>query len=164
MKELRIEKFVLELFEEPGYEDYYLLEVKHNPANNKVEVFLDSDSGLSLGATSKINRNLQERIDEEGFLGEKYILDVSSPGISKPLKLPRQFTKNIGRTLEITTVEEGKNVREKGILTKVDEEGIVIQYDKKEKQGKKKIVKTIERNIPFSAIEKAIVKVSFKKS
>ncbi len=162
MKELRIEQFVLEKFEEPGYEDYYLLEVKHNPANNKVEVFLDSDSGLSLGATSKINRYLQERIDEEGFLGEKYILDVSSPGIGKPLKLPRQYKKNLGRTLEVTTVVEGKNVREKGTLTNVDEEGIVIQYDIKEKQGKKKIVKTIEKAYAFEAIQKAVVKVSFK--
>ncbi len=163
MKELRIEQFVREKFEEPGYEDYYLLEVKHNTANNKVEVFLDSDSGLSLGATSKINRYLQERIDEEGFLGEKYILDVSSPGIGKPLKLPRQFTKNIGRTLEVTTVTEGKNLREKGILINVSDKGISIQYDTKEKQGKKKIVKTIVKEIAFDAIEKAVVKVSFKK-
>ncbi len=162
MNEMRIEQFVLEKFDEPGYEDFYLLEVKYNPANKKVEVFLDSDSGLSLGDTSKINRYLQGRIDEEGLLGEKYILDVSSPGIGKPLTLPRQYTKNIGRTLEITTVEEGKNIRQKGILTKVDDKGIVIQYDIKEKQGKKKIVKTIVQEIAFEEITKAVVKVSFK--
>lgn len=163
MQEKRIEKFVLEKLEEPGFEDYYLLEVKYNPANKKVEVFLDSDSGLTLGTTSKINRYLQGRIDEEGFLGEKYILDVSSPGIGKPLILARQYVKNIGRKIEVHTTEEGKNVKTKGILTKVEaEKGIVVQFDIKEKQGKKKIVKTIEKEIAFDAIDKAVIKISFK--
>ncbi len=162
MKELKIEQFILEKLEEPGFEDYYLLEVKHNPANNKVEVFLDSDSGLSLGVAAKINRYLQSRIDEAGFLGEKYILDVSSPGIGKPLQLIRQYTKNIGRILEVTFAEDDKKVKQKGTLTKVNgETSILIQYEVKEKQGKKKIVKIIEKEIAFDIIDKAIVKISF---
>lgn len=163
MIELKIEKFILEKLEEPGFEDFYLLEVKYNPANKKAEVFLDSDSGMSLGVTSKINRFLQNKIDESGLLGEKYILDVSSPGIGKPLKLNRQYVKNIGRFMEITYTENERNVRQKGTLTKVNaEESIIIQYDVKEKIGKKNVTRTVEQEIAFSIIEKAVVKVSFK--
>lgn len=163
MIELQIEQYILEKLEEPEYLDYYLLEVKYNPANKKVEVFLDSDAGISLGVTSKLNRYLQTQIDESGILGEKYILDVSSPGITKPLKLVRQYKKNLGRTLEVTYKVEGRNVRQKGTLTKVDDEhGIVIQYDVKEKVGKKKVIKVVEKELAFDEIEKAVVKVSFK--
>lgn len=162
MIETEIKKFVLEKLEEPGFEDFYLLEVKYNPANKKVEVFLDSDSGMSLGVTSKINRFLQNKIDDMGLLGEKYILDVSSPGIGKPLKLHRQYVKNIGRFMEITYTENERNVRQKGILTKVKEEGIIIQYDVKEKIKKKNVTRTVEQEIAFSIISKAVVKVSFK--
>lgn len=163
MIELQIEKYILEKLEEPEFSDYYLLEVKYNPANKKVEVFIDSDAGISLGVTSKLNRYLQTQIDEADLLGEKYILDVSSPGITKPLKLVRQYRKNLGRTLEITYKVEGRNVRQKGTLTKVDDEqGIVIQYDVKEKIGKKNVVKIVEKELAFDEIEKAVVKVSFK--
>jgi ribosome maturation factor RimP len=163
MIELQIEKYILEKLEEPEFSDYYLLEVKYNPASKKVEVFVDSDAGISLGVTSKLNRYLQTQIDEADLLGEKYILDVSSPGITKPLQLFRQYKKNLGRTLEVTYKIEGRNVRQKGTLTKVDEEqGIVIQYDVKEKIGKKNVIKIVEKELAFDEIEKAVVKVSFK--
>jgi len=163
MIESKIKKFVLEKLEEPGFEDFYLLEVRYNPASKKAEVFLDSDSGMSLGITSKINRFVQNKIDEAGLLGEKYTLDISSPGIGKPLTLNRQYVKNIGRFMEITYTENERNVRQKGILTKVNgEEGIIIQYDVKEKIKKKNVTRTVEQEIAFSIIGKAVVKVSFK--
>ncbi len=164
MIELQIESFVLDLLQEPEYKDFYLLEVKHNPANKKVEVFIDSDTGFSLGAASKINRFLQKKIDESGILGEKYILDVSSPGIGKPLQLERQYKKNIGRTIEVTYTIEGeeKPIKQKGILTQLKEgKGIVIQFDVKRKEGKKKIIETIENEIAFENIQKAVVKITF---
>jgi ribosome maturation factor RimP len=164
MIELQIEQYTLEKLEDPGFEDFYLVEVRFNPANKKAEVYIDSDSGLSLGDTSRINRYLQERIDESGILGEKYILDVSSPGVGRPLKLVRQYTKNIGRTLEVTFKEEGEErpLKRKGILTQVNgETSITIQYDIKEKQGKKKITKTVDKEIAFDKISKAVVKPTF---
>ncbi|MGB1216912.1 MAG: ribosome maturation factor RimP [Saprospiraceae bacterium] len=161
MVEHRVKEIVLEKLAEPGFEDFYLLEVKFNPANKKVEVFLDSDSGMTLGHTSKINRFVQNIIDEKDLLGERYILDISSPGVGKPLLIPRQYKKNIGRKLDVHFEEEGKTLREKGILTKVNETGIVIQYDTTEKMGKKKIKKTVEREIVFETITKAVVKISF---
>ncbi|MGK0387566.1 MAG: ribosome maturation factor RimP [Maribacter sp.] len=163
MIELQIEKYILEKLEEPEFSDYYLLGVKYNPASKKVEVFVDSDAGISLGVTSKLNRYLQTQIDEADLLGEQYILDVSSPGITTPLKLVRQYRKNLGRILEVTYKVEGRNVRQKGTLTKVDDEkGIVIQYEVKEKIGKKNVVNIIEKELAFDEIEKAVVKVSFK--
>ncbi len=162
MVESQIEQYVLEKFEEEGYQDFFLLEVKHNPTNNKVVVYVDSDSAMTLERSAKLNRYLQNKIDEAGFLGEKYVLDVSSPGVDSPLKLLRQYKKNIGRTLEVTFQEGEKDKKQKGLLMEVDEKHILLQYDIKEKQGKKKITTTVEKEIPFDIIQKAIVKISFK--
>ncbi|MCL4107789.1 UNVERIFIED_CONTAM: hypothetical protein GTU68_027174 [Idotea baltica] len=107
----------------------------------------------------KISRFLEAHFDETLVFGEKYLLEVSSPGIGKPLKFKRQFVKNIGRTVEVTTKEDGKKV--KGLLKEVTESGIVLEYEIKEKQGKKKVKKTVLHPINDDEIEKIIVKVSF---
>ncbi len=163
MVEAKVEGYIKEKFEEPGFEDYYIVEIKFNPANKKLEVFIDSDSGLSLGNTSKLNRYLQGLIDDDGMLGEKYILDVSSPGIGRPLTLLRQYKKNIGRTLEILHNEEGEEKKNKGLLTEVDEEkgAVTIRYEIKEKIGKKNVKSMVDKTILLSDIAKAKVKVTF---
>lgn len=162
MIQLQVEQYLLEKLEEPGYEDFYLLEVKFNPANKKVEVFLDRDAGLSLEEASRLNRHLQSRIDESGILGEKYTLDVSSPGIGRPLQLPRQYRSNIGRKLEVDYRNADGPQKQKGILTQVlDDSRIILQFDKKRKQGKKRITESVDLEIPFEHIDKAVVKISF---
>ena len=85
---------LLELkFQDEGFEDLFFVDMTFNEANKKVEIFLDSDSQLTIDQCAKVNRYLQFHIDEEGWLGEKYTLDVSSPGIRRPLKLKRQYKK-----------------------------------------------------------------------
>ena len=75
--------------------------------------------------------------------------------------LPRQFKKNIGRTLKITKVEGGKDVE--GELAKVDEEGIVLKWMAREPKpvGKGKHSVEKEEKINYTEIKKAIVKISF---
>jgi len=68
-------------------------------------VFLDADSGLDIGKSADINRKLYKLIEEAGLFPDgDFSLEVSSPGVDTPLRLPRQFKKNIGRTLEITPI------------------------------------------------------------
>ena len=146
-----------EKFQDEGFEDLYLEELTFNPANKKLEIFLDSDTTLTVGQCSRINKYLQKHIDEEGWLGEKYTLDVSSPGIGKPLKFRRQYPKNIGRKVEIKT--ESTGTRE-GNLVEVHEEYLVIEEKvKADPKKKKKILKKAE--IQFSEIKQTKVKVSF---
>jgi len=92
-------------FEEEDFNDCFLVEAHHN--NSKLELFIDSDSNITFTKCRKISRYLESFIDENGWLGEKYTLDVSSPGITRPLKFKRQYVKNIGRKMEIKLKEEG---------------------------------------------------------
>jgi ribosome maturation factor RimP len=147
-------------YEEEDYKDCFTVEVKYNTANKKLQVFVDSDSGMTFRKCQRVSRYLESFIDEESWMGEKYTLEVSSPGVDRPLVLPRQYKKNLGRRLEVEVKEEDKKY--KGELIKADEEQIVLAFEKTRKQGKKKIKESVEMEIPYDQIKKAIVKISFK--
>ncbi len=157
----KITDLLTQKFEEEDYDDCFIVEIKHNPTNNKLAVFVDADSGMTFRKCQRLSRYLESYIDEEGWIGEKYILEVSSPGIDRPLVMPRQFKKNIGRRLELEVDIDDK--KRKGVLTKADEEGICLSFEQTRKQGKKKIKEQVELELPYSAIKKATVKISFKK-
>ncbi len=155
--EHKIEALVIEKFEEEGWEDCFVVDIKHH-TNNKLEVFIDSDSSLSFDKCRKVSRHIEAVLDEQLWLGEKYTLEVSSPGVGRPLQLQRQYVKNIGRTLAIKLEER----KEQGKLTSVQEDSITIEKEVVIKEGKKKRKELVEINIPFADIKEAKVKISFK--
>lgn len=155
--EEKIELLLEELFKSPEFSDCFLLEVKLH-ANQKVEVFVDSDTGITFEKCRLISRHLEQHIDENGWLGEKYTLEVSSPGVSRPLKFPRQYPKHVGRTLEIT-LQQG-DVKQ-GKLIQVDAQLLTIEEEVKRKEGKKNIREIVQTIIPLDEIKKAVVKISY---
>jgi len=156
---LRIQDLLEEKFEEPDWQDCFVVDIKQHP-NNKVEVFMDSDTGVTFEKCRKISRFLENIIDTEGWLGEKYTLEVSSPGVNRPLKLWRQYPKNIGRKLDIV-LEDGD--KKTGLLKEVHDSEIVLEEKVRIKEGKRKKTMKKETEIPFDFIKKAVVKVSFNK-
>lgn len=156
MVEHKIAKVLELLFKEEDYNDCFLVEIKESPDRSKLEVFLESDSSLSLGKCQKISRYLEKHIEENRWLPEKYLLEVSSPGVGNPLVLKRQYVKNIGRTIEVK-LNDG-NIK-KGKLTEVNEENITVIKAAKGK-GKKKQEEKVY-NIDFNQIKTAKIKVSF---
>lgn len=98
--------------------------------NDKVTVYIDADSTLSLERCRIVSRYLEKLIEENAWLGEKYILEVSSPGVDRPLKLPRQYVKNIGRRIRIID-KEGRMYE--GKLIDVDVDSFVIEVKNKKK-------------------------------
>lgn len=157
MIEEKIKELLAKKFQEEGFQDCFLVDLKAG-LNNKVEVFIESDSALTHPRCQKISRYLEGFIDENQWLGEKYTLEVSSPGIGKPLKLKRQYYKNIGRRVEINFLE-GKP--QTGKLIEVNDDTITIEYEIIIKEGKKKRKEMFEHVIPFENIKKAVVKVTF---
>ena len=124
---------------EETFRDCYLVDL--TLSGNKLAVFVDADNGLSLKMCQQISRFLEERVEEEGLMPEKYIMEVSSPGVDRPLKLKRQYVKNIGRNLKVELKpeeEDGKGETVKGKLTQVGEDTITLEYEEKIKEGKKK--------------------------
>jgi ribosome maturation factor RimP len=152
----KIAEITKSFFQEQGWSDCFLIEVKQK--DKSLEVFADCDGGITLEKCHKISRAIEAYLDESKVLGESYVLDVSSPGVGTPLKMPRQYKKNIGRKIEVKTAEE----KVEGELKEVSDEGIVVFFVEKRKEGKKNIKVDIEKSIRFEEIETAKIKVSFK--
>lgn len=121
----------------------------------RVMVIIDGDQGITIDDCAELSRKLSKEFDERAYFGEEnYMLEVLTPGLDHPLKLKRQYYKNIGRGLKVKlleTITEGK-------LTQVTEDKIILAREIG--SGKKKETENVE--ILFSEIEKAFVLVSFK--
>ncbi len=152
-------KVLEQKFKEEGFEDCFIVEIESLPGK-KLNVFLDCDSGLSLRKCQVISRHLEAYIDEFVWKDTKYTLEVSSPGIQRPLKILRQYTKNIGREVKVKMIEAPE---EKGTLVAADEEGITLRQKIVRKEGKKKIREKVETKFPFTKIKNTVVQISFNK-
>ena len=156
--EEKINHLLAEKFQEEGFESCFLVGIELHK-HNKLDVFVDSDSGLALDTCRQISRFLEGHLDEEKWLGEKYTLEVSSPGLERPLKLKRQYKKNIGRNLEMT-LEDGSV--KTATLKEVNDDGILVEETVVIKEGKKKKKEIVQTNLLFENIKKALVVISFK--
>ncbi|NND05764.1 MAG: ribosome maturation factor RimP [Saprospiraceae bacterium] len=137
---------------------YFLVDLDWRSSSNRLVVYLDSDEGVTLEACQAISRSLESALDVEGLLGEEYALDVSSPGLDRPLTSLRQYQKNKGRLLNII-LKEGLAM--KGRLSEVNEESITIEPQVR--KGKQKAFSWGQKKeINFSEIEKTFVEVRFK--
>lgn len=99
------------------------LTVKGVSGKQLVLVVIDSESGLSIEMCSLISRKLLTKIEEKDLIEGTFNLEVSSPGIDKPISLPRQYKKNIGRKLEVETLD-GEIFE--GELKKIEEQTIAL--------------------------------------
>jgi ribosome maturation factor RimP len=135
-------------------EDIFLVDIKIKPTNN-IKIYLDADGGLPIERCTKINRRLYKVIEEtELFPDGNFSLEVSSPGITEPLKLHRQYLKNIGRELEVIKNDESKVL---GKLINVDDEFITLEYT----EGKNKKAVVHQQQVPLSEIKSAFVQIKF---
>jgi ribosome maturation factor RimP len=139
------------LADEPAY---FLVEVKLTPGNN-IKVSLDGDSGISIEKCVQYSRSLYKQVEEAGlFPGADFALEVSSPGLDEPLKLLRQYTKNIGRLVEIVLNDGSKT---EGRLTDTSADGIIVE----ETKGKNKKKELITHTFLFTNIKTTKIQVVF---
>jgi ribosome maturation factor RimP len=138
-------------------EDLFIVEVvfsgKKIPA--RLLVLVDGDKGVTIDQCAELSRHLSEQLDSTNLIESAYTLEVSTPGLDHPLKLKRQFFKNVGRQFKVHRTD--KKI-ETGKLIEANEDRLLLEAEVKE--GKKKEIRVKE--IPFSEIEKAFVQVSFK--
>jgi len=144
-------------FQEEEFADCFIIEIKSLP-NKRVEIYVDSDSGITFKKCQQLSRHLEAEIDEKGWLGEKYTLEVSSPGITRPLLFFRQYPRNIGRKLEVKQIEGETKV---GTLIEVNETQITLESKQRIKEGKKKKTVVVQDIIPFDNIKETKVKITF---
>lgn len=106
------------------------VEIKHQEMN-VVWVYVDSENGdVNLETCSKISRELSFLIESEEIFEKSYRLNVSSPGLSRPLTDQRQYAKNTGRTVKVKYIQDGSYEKIEGVLKEVSEGHVKIQHDK----------------------------------
>lgn len=134
----------------------FLIDLKIDEAN-KINVILDGDNGVCLQDCVDISRFVEQNLDREE---NDFSLEVASAGLSSPLKLVRQYKKNIGRKLKVKTITS--EVIE-GELVLADELGISLEWKAREPKKIGKGKETVEKsvNLPYSDIKEAIVVVLF---
>lgn len=154
---MNIEKRVKELVEEKIADkpNLFLVDVKFH-SNGKLIILVDGDNGIGIDDCVAISRHVGFHLEEENVIETAYNLEVSSPGIDTPLTLPRQYTKNIGRTLGIKMADGTKR---EGKLNGLTGDAILIEEIKKEKGKKAEIVESV---IPMDKITETKVLISFK--
>ncbi|MBP6556830.1 MAG: ribosome assembly cofactor RimP [Flavobacterium sp.] len=122
----------------------------------KITVTLDGDNGVNLQDCIDVSRIIENNLDREE---QDYSLEVASAGVSTPLKLVRQYKKNIGRTLKVKTATETIEAK----LVAATEENITLSWTAREpkKLGKGKETVEHQREISYSEIKEAIVIIIF---
>lgn len=106
------------------------LEAKGKASNPTIWVYLDSDTGgISLNECADISRKLQVLIEANGVFGSAFTLNVSSPGLDKPLKLIRQYKSNEGRNAKVRYKSDESVKMLEGTIAVVDDEGIEIENE-----------------------------------
>jgi ribosome maturation factor RimP len=118
----------------------FLVEVKIRPGNN-IKVFIDADNGMSIDRLAQYNRSLYRQIEESTlFPNGDFSLEISSPGLDEPLKLRRQYIKNIGRYIDVLLKNGTKR---EGKLIAVNDNDIVLEEEKVNKKQRTMVQHTI---------------------
>ena len=115
-----------------------------------LRIVADTSQGITVSECASLNNFLSEALDREDVIQDRYTLEVSSPGLDRPIKTDRDFERSMGKALEFTTFEaiDGRKAHE-GVLVGMDKDNLVI-----ERQG-------ISAVIPRSKIALARLKVEF---
>ena len=150
----KVEQLVHEFLE--TRKDLYLVDLKIS-AGDDITVILDGDEGLSLQDCLDASRAVEFNLDREEH---DFSLQVMSPGLSEPLKLPRQFKKNMGREIEVLLNSDEKI---QGEVVAVDDEKVtlVLRYRRPKLIGKGKEDVVENKEIPYADIKKALVVIKF---
>jgi ribosome maturation factor RimP len=118
-----------------------------------VTCIVDGDASLNLDQVTSVSRVISELLDEALFMGETpFTLEVTSPGVDRPLTQPRHFAKNVSRLLKIIKLD-GSEVTGR-ILSNTDKDVTLTVAVKKE---------TIEEVVTLADIKRAVVEIEFNR-
>ena len=135
--------------------DLFLISLIVTP-DSKIKVIIDGDKGVKVEDCIYISRAIEHELDREE---QDFSLEVMSAGASEPLSNIRQYSKNIGRTLEVKT----ETSKIEGELVNADDNEIILQWKAREPKpvgkGKRTVQKT--ENIAYNSIKEARVVIKF---
>jgi ribosome maturation factor RimP len=131
--EQKTEAMILPMVEEKGFELVDVEYVKEG-GNWYLRAYIDKPGGITVDDCEVVSRLLSDKLDEEDFIDEAYILEVSSPGLGRPLKKEKDFARSIGQEVELRTYRAIDKQKEfTGILDAYDNDSITLEMENEEK-------------------------------
>ena len=120
------------------------LDVRGGGRGRMVRVLVDAPGGLGVDRIAELSRGMSRLLDDEDPVNGSYTLEVSSPGLERPLRRPRHFEKAVGREVDLTTSSQIEGAtHHRGTLTAATENGVTIE------------IEGVSREIPHEEITKA---------
>ena len=147
-----------------GAAGYDLEELVVTPAGRRsiVRVVVDRDEGVTLDDVAEVSRAVSAVLDEnDGDLGRSpYVLEVTSPGVDRPLTEPRHWRRNTGRLVTVAIGPSGSAEQVTARVIAVDDAGVTLAVEPKGKPGAKKRPATPQQ-VPWAALGTGRVQVEF---
>lgn len=98
-----------------------------------LRLYIDKEGGITIDDCETVSRLFSDKLDEEDFIDDAYIMEVSSPGLGRPLKKEKDFKRSMGKEVEIRTYRPIDKQKEFfGVLTAYDESHVTITLDDQE--------------------------------
>lgn len=147
--EKRTEEMLMPLMEEHSFE---LVDVEYvkEAGNWYLRAYIDKEGGINIDDCELISRALSDMLDEQDFIEEAYILEVSSPGLGRPLKKDKDLKRSLGAEVEVRTYRAIEKQKEfTGVLKSFDEESITIEIEEKEMSFARKDIALIRLAFDF---------------
>ena len=143
---------------------YDLEELVVTPAGRRsvVRVVVDRDRGVTLDDIAEVSRAVSEVLDrnDDGMGRTPYVLEVTSPGVDRPLTDPRHWRRNTGRLVTVAVGPKGSTEEVTGRITAVGETGVDLAVEARGKPGAKKRAPT-PREVPWAELGTGRVQVEF---
>lgn len=131
--EQKTEEILLPLVASHGFELVDVEYVKEG-GNWYLRAYIDKPGGITVDDCEVISRALSDRLDEQDFIDEAYILEVSSPGLGRPLKKEKDYIRSMGELVEVRTYRPIDRQKEfTGVLCAYDDNSVTIELDNENK-------------------------------
>jgi len=135
--EQRVEEMLLPITDAGGFE---LVDVEYvkEAGTWYLRSYIDKDGGITINDCETVSRALSEKLDEQDFIEDTYIMEVSSPGLGRPLKKEKDYVRSMGKELELRTYRAFDKQKEfYGTLVAYNDDSVTIE----DEDGEKKIFK-----------------------
>lgn len=127
--EQRTEELLLPILEELRYE---LVDVEYVKEGSSfyLRAYIDKEGGITVDDCEAVSRRMSDLLDEQDYIEESYIFEVSSPGLGRPLKKEKDYARSMGKELEIRTYQAVNRKKEfYGILKAYDADTVTIELE-----------------------------------
>lgn len=127
--EQKTEEILIPIMEELGFE---LVDVEYVKEGSSwyLRAYIDKPGGININDCETVSRRLSDILDEKDFIDDAYIMEVSSPGLGRPLKKEKDFKRSLGMEVDIRTYRMIDKQKEfTGILTAYDAGTVTIEFE-----------------------------------